>query len=97
MLLFLCIPSSAVKYERISVKLSLFDNKDISAKGDIVFYKRCLESHIYWLQLASKAFKAAFKKDNSIIYICEEQILIIQSEFGGQQELNKGKGKKKSL
>lgn len=89
MLFFLCIPSSAVKYEKTSLKLSLFDNKDISAKGDIVLYKRCSESHIYWLQLSSKAFKAAYKKDNSIIYICEEQILIIQSECGGQQELYK--------
>lgn len=89
MLLFLCIPNSAVKYERISVKLSVFDNKDVSTKGDIVLYKRWSESHIYWLQLASKAFKTAFKKDNSIIYICKERILIIQSEFEGQQELHK--------
>lgn len=65
------------------MKLSVFGNKDILVKSDIVLYKTCSETQIYWLQLASKTFKTAFKKDNSISYICKKQILIIQSGFGG--------------
>lgn len=71
------------------MKLSVFDNKNISVQGDIILHRSCSEIQIHWHQLASKTFKIAFKKDNSIGSICKEQFLTLQSGFGGYQKLHK--------
>lgn len=44
---FIVFQAPQLKYERVSVKLSVFDDKDIPVKGDTVLYKRYSKTQIY--------------------------------------------------